>query len=359
MRFQRIFAATLAVQFFAIAVGVSVAGEGNEKRKVEERFDVVVWGDTQSLTDNLSRVARQIAAQGGDLGVYIKRFEEVGGHWQKSKEVFAEKGIRWNEDTIYFGHVDWITKERVGLGALSFERPIDHMVRFYVAANRKKGDDDKISERIYAFSGDRYFRANPVTNRVDKGIEEAARIGETGWRGITLREIDAAVVHPRTQIAYFFKNNKYESFDFLKERSRADRNGRRKVATINGTDAGDGWDGVWHDLDAAVFHPKRGAIYFFKGEIYQKFSIEKNRVVKFDDGSWSHKIGVDGWEGVEPNLDAAVLGTSGKTIYFFKNGHCQIFDINKDKVVNLCPNSEVFEGMPTDIDAVLVRPEIE
>lgn len=336
--------------FLVISISPLAASERSEKQKIEKKFDVVVWGQTQSLTDNLIRVARQIAAQGGDIDVYRKRFEEVGGHWEDTKKEFARRGVDWNKDTIYFGHIDWVAYETVDLKVRKIKRPIDHRVRFYVAANLKKDESptsDKISERLYVFSEGQYSRFNPTIGEIDK---LNAVVAQDGWRGLSFENVDAAFVHPVTRNAYFFSGSEYERFDFRTEQQREDKNG----VTERGIIGKDDWTGVWHDLDAAVFHPKRDMLYFFKGDKYQRFSISEDKVV--GDG---RTIGIDGWKGVMTHLDAAVLSTDGKQIYFIKGDRCQIFSLKADKVIQTSSLKEVFTGLKGQVKAALVRPEIE
>lgn len=74
-------------------------------------------------------------------------------------------------------------------------------------------------------------------------------------------------------------------------------------------------------IDAAVYHPIRGAVYFFRGSHYVKY-VPGSGVQSYA-GTRVRRIGIDGWRTL-PNsfrsgLDAAFLHPNGH-IYFFKGG---------------------------------------
>jgi hypothetical protein len=155
------------------------------------------------------------------------------------------------------------------------------------------------------------------------------------------RPVNAALLHPRNGKAYFFRGQQYLRFDFASP-EHVD-----KVGTIGV----DGWNGVWSNPDAALVHPN-GKAYFFKGNQYQRFNFDSPEKV-----DKTGTIGVDGWKGVWSDLDAAVLHPNGKA-YFFKGNQYQRFDFKApehvDKVGTL--GVDGWSGVWSKIDAALIHP---
>jgi hypothetical protein len=88
------------------------------------------------------------------------------------------------------------------------------------------------------------------------------------------------LVHPNGK-GYFFRGDRYQRFDFQTDRVDKD-NARIGV---------DGWKGLWTTgIDAAIVHPRNGKAYFFRGDRYQRFDFQTDRVDKDN-----ALIGVDGW----------------------------------------------------------------
>lgn len=81
--------------------------------------------------------------------------------------------------------------------------------------------------RAYFFKGDKYYRFNFASDKVDK----VGTINADGWQDLP-NNIDAAILHPNGK-AYFFKDDRYYRFNFGSD--KVDR-----VATIGA----DGWSGL-------------------------------------------------------------------------------------------------------------------
>lgn len=167
--------------------------------------------------------------------------------------------------------------------------------------------------KAYFFRDDRYQRYDFTRDAVDK----TARIDVNGWWGVTTEGVDAALVHPRNGKGYLFNGNQYQRYDF--DLDRVDKTAGISV---------DGWRGVWRSgIDAGLVHPRNGKAYFFKASEYQRFDFDLDRVDK------TGRIDRDGWRGVwTTGVDAAVVHPRNGNAYFFRGNEYQRFDFTLDRV---------------------------
>lgn len=197
-----------------------------------------------------------------------------------------------------------------------------------LGSNRAFGFDLAIEHpngKAYFFSENNYYRFDYDADDLDR----RAKIGHPGWVGLWEDGMDAGLIHGGK--AFFFKGNKYRRFSFGQERERDDRNGVDKEGTIGV----DGWIGVWEDgVDAALIHPEVEKAYFFQGNKYRCFSFRRES--QRDDHNGVEKegiIGVDEWIGVwDDGIDAALIKPEGKKAYFFKGNKYRRFDFNANAV---------------------------
>lgn len=125
-------------------------------RRIENKFDKVAWGKSQSLTDNVLRILRQIGAQGMDVDVYRRRHEELKFHVNE----LEKKGIDLAKDDITFGLIEWTETVKILSGPFGEVRiPKDHKIKFYIGANctwkdNKREDPDPVNHPLIAVAKD-------------------------------------------------------------------------------------------------------------------------------------------------------------------------------------------------------------
>merc|ERR1712192_241751 len=87
-----------------------------------------------------------------------------------------------------------------------------------------------------------------------------------------------------------------------------------------------GFGGIPSNVDAAMVWPENEKIYFFKGSKYWKFDPDRSPPV---DSSYPRPV--SNWEGIPPNIDAALQYSNGRT-YFYKDGQYYRFDNSRKQV---------------------------
>lgn len=125
------------------------ASHESEKTKIYNKFEVVSFGPSERLTDNLWRIYKACAGNGtskDSLEVYKKRYKELKSHWDDAEKKFKENKVDTNSEPVYVGFIDWVQKSEVLPGAPQV--PTDHFIQFYVAARKqdKNKDDDPAVE---------------------------------------------------------------------------------------------------------------------------------------------------------------------------------------------------------------------
>ena len=106
--------------------------------------------------------------------------------------------------------------------------------------------------------------------------------------------IDAVVYSHEKKAYYYFKNNQYWKYDTEKKKYTVEGK------TYGGK--GEPWEGVWHNLSAAVYIPRNETYYFFKGNKYQRYKhsgkVTANDVDSDEKwlGAWSLLVGDMQWD---------------------------------------------------------------
>jgi hypothetical protein len=116
----------VGVCVFMFLPKISMGSQESEQERIKRKYDVVAWGKKQSLIDNIGRIIDAVESKGTDWTVYERRYKDLEFHWNEMKD----KGIDPKKETLYFGMIDWVTKNGIGI-------PTDHYVQFYVAARKK------------------------------------------------------------------------------------------------------------------------------------------------------------------------------------------------------------------------------
>ena len=154
----------------------------------------------------------------------------------------------------------------------------------------------------YLFQGDRYYRFSEF----QKDKDYPKLLGD-GWKGLPTdfaQGIDAALFYPPTGKVYFFKGNRYVRIT------------NRRVDSEYPKELPGGWKGLpstfQNGIDAAIYAD--GHTYFFKGKDYVRFTgyeLDKNYPRALP-GGWKFK------GNFHSNLDAALSYPDGSKNYFFQ-----------------------------------------
>jgi len=188
--------------------------------------------------------------------------------------------------------------------------------------------------RTYFFSGEDYYRYNDVTFAIDPGYPK--KISDN-WPGIP-NNVDAATVYSnpdsQTTSLYFFKGDKYYRYNI--DKSKVDPGYPKPISV---------WNGVPNDLDAALELGSNNQVYFFKGDKYWKYDKANNKVLP----GYPLKI-KDEWGGMPDNISAAFTWQYGgdyilesfagltkyvpkikNQTYFFKGNKYTVYDDDGNK----------------------------
>jgi|GEM_PF-382966 len=133
------------------------------------------------------------------------------------------------------------------------------------------------------------------------------------WKGLSYIQPDAAVYWPDVQKAYFFKGNQYVRFDL--QRGEQDAGYPKNIQAY--------WPGVQFDkIDAACILPEKGKALLFSGNKYIVYDATEDKT----ESGYPKSINASNLPGVVfPAIDAAVSDKNGKT-YFFYNDEYIRFD---------------------------------
>ncbi len=202
----------LMLAVFVADQKTALADHDSEKSKISKKYEVVSWGDSQRLTDNLVRVGKAIAGGGtseGSLDVYRQRYRELKSHWNDADEKFKKKGVDTKNEPVYFGFIEWVQKSTIPVPSIpGVPKPpkivTDHFIQFYVAARKKNGADSsqtvELLEPNSAPDGVRKARPNQrwrFHHTPTKGeyIVEWYDSAKDGWSNMALdNNSDGAVV---------------------------------------------------------------------------------------------------------------------------------------------------------------------
>jgi hypothetical protein len=169
------------------------------------------------------------------------------------------------------------------------------------------------NDHLYFFKGDQYVRFAPGSTTVDGGYPKPIAGNWPGLPASFQSGIDAALWRESNGAVYFFKGNQYVRFT--------------KVS--DGVDAGypttiaPNWPGLptsfQSGIDAALMRKSNHKIYFFKDNQYVRFSDVSQGV----DAGYPKPL-TPNWPGLDSSfaagIDAAVWRGDNSKIYFFKDG---------------------------------------
>jgi len=182
-----------------------------------------------------------------------------------------------------------------------------------VLCNTRGGLDTIVTLRTrvtYAFLGNQYWKLTETS--VAPGYPRSI---SSDWDGMP-GNLDASFTWTNGK-TYFFKGSKYWRFSAF---GKLDRGYPKPLDK--------GFSGIPSNVDAAMVWPENEKIYFFKGSKYWKFDPDRSPPV---DSSYPRPI--SNWEGIPPNIDAALQYSNGRT-YFYKDGQYYRFDNSRKQVDN-------------------------
>ncbi len=150
------------------------------------------------------------------------------------------------------------------------------------------------------------------------------------WPGLTFTAIDAAFTSPRG-VTYFFSGSQYAKSD---SRTRALIAGARPIRDHWNQGYWDkvpsGWD---RDLSAACVWPESGKAYWFKGQHYLRYNLDRDRVDTDDSGGWGYPLRIaDYWKLGFTEVDACFC-VAPNTGYFFRGADYVRYDLRADAVL--------------------------
>jgi hypothetical protein len=174
------------------------------------------------------------------------------------------------------------------------------------------------SGKVYFFQGSAYSRYDLTADHVDPGYP---RDTAANWPGLGELGgfVDAALVAPGGDKAYFFRGSRYSRYDVAAD--RVDDGYPLDIATY--------WHGLWGSgLGAAVLWPN-GKLYFFRGSQYERYDFEDDSV---DPGYPLPIVGM--WQGLEPfsgGIDAVFVTPDREKAYFFRGDYYIRYDVALDR----------------------------
>lgn len=173
-----------------------------------------------------------------------------------------------------------------------------------------RGDNHK----IYLFSHDQYIRFTNVSAGRDAGYPRQLAGHWPGLPQTFAQGIDAALYRPDNGKIYFFKGNQYARYTTANNQLTYEVT--RYIA--------DGWPGLPAEfqtgIDAAFWRESNAKVYFFKGNRYVRFKLVDSVPV------YEYVRPIAGnWPGLptsfENGIDAVLMRCSTHKIYFFKGRH--------------------------------------
>lgn len=191
-----------------------------------------------------------------------------------------------------------------------------------------------------------FFRKNEYLKFVDgKGVQtlggsKVRRIGIDGWIDLPeffRSDIDAVLSYPNG-FFYYFKGGQYVKWE--PGVGVKPTHGGQKVRTIGVT----GWmsfpDEFRSNLDAAMYDPQSEHVYFFKGHYYIMYKPDEG-VVRTRDGQKIRQLGITAWETLpdafKQGIDAALYYPPDGHIYFFKEREYLRWDLDENEVASHDP----------------------
>lgn len=175
-------------------------------------------------------------------------------------------------------------------------------------------------ETAYFFRGPLFYRFDIGPDVVPAGYPRAIAGEWARWPSDWV-DVDAGVVWPNGKI-YFFRRQEYLAFDLAADSVAP---GYPAPTKPNWK----GWPEHWTRVDGALVWPN-GRAYFFCSNEYLAFDIASDTVLP----GYPQPIasGWRGWPSDWTNIDSAILWPNGRA-YFFRGDEYLAFDIEKDTVL--------------------------
>ena len=176
------------------------------------------------------------------------------------------------------------------------------------------------TNRAYFFRGSDYVRY-----RLGQGesAEEKASLRQHYWKGLAFEDrIDAASTVGPEELVYFFRGGMYVPYrvSAVAAQERALDQPRPIVNRYPNLPPK-----YQQDLDAVLYWPSNGRLYFFKKDLYLACDANTGAPLQHE-----RKI-AEGWRGVNfDRIDAAFLGNVGKA-YFFRGDQYVVYSVAGDK----------------------------
>lgn len=112
-----------------------------------------------------------------------------------------------------------------------------------------------------------------------------------------------------------------------------------------------GWKGIKPHMDAAIMHPN-GKAYFFYGNKYLRYDFTLKEMDK--EGT----IGKDGWFGLKGKIDTAIVHPINGKGYFFSGNQYQRYDFKEDKVdLTRTIGAPGWNGLKKNLHAAIMHPK--
>jgi len=183
------------------------------------------------------------------------------------------------------------------------ESPTTKFVRNLCTDSKVDAIVKTTNNHTFVFQGDQYWEVTAT------GLAPGyPRRITSDWPGLPT-DIEAAFTLQETGFSYIFKGSQYWKF-------REYSDGRKELQAEYPKMISKGFPGIPETgLDTAFVWGGNNKIYFFQGNQYWKFDIEKTPNVRLD----IYPKGIREWWGIESHMDAALQWENGRT-YFFKSG---------------------------------------
>ncbi|MGW2086284.1 M35 family metallo-endopeptidase [Streptomyces sp. NPDC001880] len=187
--------------------------------------------------------------------------------------------------------------------------------------------------KAFMFVAGNFLRVDIALGKVDLGPMSI----NSRWSGVFPDRVDACVVWPDGENAYFFRGSQYVRFDIAASR----------VPSDYPLEIGPYWPGLGSDpIDACLVWPGGEKVYFFRGSQYSRFDIDANHPLGGEVPTGYPRPITAGWAGIWPaNLTGAVTWVDGN-VYFFRGSEYMTYKIADDTVDGPKPISAKWQGLP-------------
>ncbi|WP_318218783.1 M35 family metallo-endopeptidase [Streptomyces sp. SCL15-6] len=187
--------------------------------------------------------------------------------------------------------------------------------------------------KAYVFVAGKYFRIDIALDKVDHGPASIT----SGWTGVFPDRVDAGVMWPNGQDAYFFRGSQYVRFNVAQD----------AVAPGYPLEIGPYWQGLFPAaIDACLVWPGGQRVYFFRGSEYSRFDVDDSHPLGGKVPAGYPRQISEGWPGIwTANLTGAVTWTDGN-VYFFRGPEYMTYQVSDDTVTGPWPLSTKWTGLP-------------